>query len=434
MSARRFRATSRVLLLALIFTSPTPSSARDGGLRFDRLSVEDGLSHSSVWTVTQDSSGFMWFGTREGLNRFDGYDFKVYRHDPSDPTSISESETLAILEDRRGDLWIGTRGGGLNRFLRSEERFERFRHDPQDPDSLSHDVVEYLLEDRDGILWIGTGGGLNRLDPTASREGGQTGRQPARFTRFLHDPQNPGSLSDDAVWKLYQDRGGDLWIGTDSGLNRFVPNPSGSESGTFVRYLHDPQDPDSLSHDSVGPMVEDADGDLWLGTTAGLDRFDRERGVFEHFRHLPSDDSSLGPGTVGFLHLDDAGTLWIGGHPAGLSRLEPGPDVPVFLRDRHDPDDPSSLSSNSVYSIFEDRTGIVWLATRDGVSRTHRAGERFATYSRSGREPRLPSSGVRAIHQDSSGALWLGSHDGGLVVLDRERGTATAATGPARAA
>ncbi len=410
-------------------------------MRFDRLSVEDGLSHSSVWTLYQDSVGFLWLGTRDGLNRFDGYGFKVYRHDPADPGSISESEVLAILEDRRGDLWIGTRGGGLNRFLRAEERFERFRHDPADPESLSHDVVEALLEDSGGRLWIGTGGGLNRLDPAARRPArlGPGGRRPFRFQRFLHDPENPGSLSADAVWELYQDRRGDLWVGTEKGLNRFLPDAGGG-AGTFVRYRHDPADPASLGHDSVGPMVEDAAGRLWIGHAGGLDRLDHDTGVFEHFRHRPGDGSSLGPGTVLSLHADRSGELWVGTHPGGLSRLDPDPEVPSeggqrnvppeggqreeFLRDRHDPVDPTSLSSNSVYSILEDRTGIFWLATRDGASRYTRARDRFVTYSRSGREPTLPSGGVRAIHQDRTGALWLGTHDAGLVVLDRERRTA----------
>ncbi len=313
----------RALCVALIFALSafaTRLAAEQGGLRFDRLSVEDGLSHSSVWTLYQDSVGFLWLGTQEGLNRYDGYDFKVYRHDPADPDSISESETLAILEDRRGDLWIGTRGGGLNRFDRAEERFEHFRHDPGDPESLSHDVVEALLEDSGGMLWIGTGGGLNRLDPAASREGGQTGHQSARFERFLYDPGDSGSLSGDAVWKLFQDRQGDLWIGTDSGLNRLQRGAGGAV--TFERYRHDPENPDSLSHDSVGPMVEDSGGRLWIGTTAGLDRLDRDTGVFEHWRHRPGDDSSLGPGSVGSLRIDRSGTLWVGGHSAGLSRLE----------------------------------------------------------------------------------------------------------------
>ena len=420
MSAGGSSPIPRGLCLALIFAFSTFGArlaAEDGGLRFDRLSVEDGLSHSSVWTVTQDSVGFLWLGTQEGLNRHDGHEFRVYVHDPADPDSISESETLAIVEDRRGDLWIGTRGGGLNRFLRAEERFEHFRYDPDDPESLSHDVVEALLVDSGGMLWIGTGGGLNRLDPEA---------RPARFERFRHDPDDPRSLSHDTVWNLYQDRRGDLWICTDDGLNRRVHGPDGVT--TFERHHHDPDDPDSLSHDSVGSIIEDAAGRLWVGTAAGLDRFDRKTGGFEHWRHRPGDDSSLGPGVVGVLHLDSSGTLWIGGHPGGLSRLKPGSEGPPrstpFLRDRHDPDDPHSLSSNSVYSILEDATGVFWLATRDGVNRYQPARERFVTYSRSGREPRLPSSGIRAIHQDRSGALWLGTHDGGLVVLDRTSGTA----------
>ncbi len=164
------------LALSLVLW-PAVLLAMGGELSFDRVSIAQGLSHSSVWAIHQDSQGFLWVGTQEGLNRYDGYGFKVYEHDSEDPDSLSESEVLAILEDRRGEFWLGTRGGGLNRYLTSEERVEHFRHRSQDPASLSRFVryrdagtgpgrgpVYAMFEDRSGALWTGAlGGGLHRL-------------------------------------------------------------------------------------------------------------------------------------------------------------------------------------------------------------------------------------------------------------------------------
>ncbi|MCP3960134.1 MAG: hypothetical protein GY719_20000 [bacterium] len=393
-------------------------AAGEGSLRFDRLSVEHGLSHSSVWIIHQDSRGFLWLGTQEGLNRYDGYGFEVYRHDPENPDSLSESEVVAIHEDSRENLWIGTRGGGLDRFVRAEERFEHFRHDPENPRSLNHDVVEQVLEDHTGELWLGTGDGLSRLD-----------RASGTFTRYQDDSgegeqaegtglsgRNVTGLSGRNVWVLYEDRDGTLWIGTDRGLNRYDRSTDG-----FTRFRHDPADPASLSSDSVGAIVEDSEGALWVGTGVGLDRLDRRSGTFTHYRHDSEDAASLGPGSVLALHEGRGGELWIGTHPGGLSRLAQGDrDAGRFLRDRHDPADPASLSSDSIYSIIEDATGIQWLGTRDGASRYDRLAERFVTTrARPGRGPALSSDRVRAILEDRSGTLWLGTHDGGLERLER---------------
>ncbi|MCP3983144.1 MAG: hypothetical protein GY723_02070, partial [bacterium] len=132
-------------------------------------------SHSAVYTIVQDRHGFLWLGTRNGLNRYDGYRFRVFQHDPEDPDSLSGGSASALLEDRRGDLWIGTQSG-LDRFHRTEERFLHQRHDPEDPRSLSSDLVYAIFEDRAGTLWVATYEGLNRRAPDGT------------FVRYLHDP------------------------------------------------------------------------------------------------------------------------------------------------------------------------------------------------------------------------------------------------------
>ncbi|MGD9317883.1 MAG: two-component regulator propeller domain-containing protein, partial [Anaerolineae bacterium] len=170
----------------------------DGPLDFQRFSIEQGLSQSVVSSILQDSRGFMWFGTQDGLNRFDGYEFVVYKHDPEDPDSLGGNFVQALHEDVSGTLWIGTNGGGISKLDRETGRFTHLRHDPRDPNSLSSNVVLALYEDREGMLWIGTsGGGLDRLDP-------DTGE----FVHYKNDPEDPHSLSHNVVQAITEDREG----------------------------------------------------------------------------------------------------------------------------------------------------------------------------------------------------------------------------------
>ncbi|MBK8049102.1 MAG: hypothetical protein IPK16_19500 [Anaerolineales bacterium] len=219
-----------------------PPEAPDTPIRFERLTQEEGLSQNSVLALFQDREGFLWIGTQDGLNRYDGYNFAVYKNNVDDPESISLASILEITQDRKGDIWVGTWGGGLNKLDPLTGKFTRYQHDPNDPGSLPHDLVPAVLEDSRGVLWVGTqGGGLATLD----RETGQ-------FTTYHHNPDDPDSLGSNFISALMEDDAGALWVGTGgfnmdgSGLDRFDP-----ETGKFFHYAHDPADPDSLSSNSV---------------------------------------------------------------------------------------------------------------------------------------------------------------------------------------
>ena len=184
-----------VALTLVLLTAVQVPAQQAPNIRFRHLSVEQGLSQEAVHAVLQDSRGLLWFGTQDGLNRYDGYDITVFNHDLKDPASLSNDWIWCLFEDSRGNLWIGTDGGGLNRFLPDREAFERFVSEPSDPFSLSHNRIRVIYEDRVGMLWIGTdGGGLNRLDP-----------ETRTFTRFAHDPSNQASLSNDRVRAIAED-------------------------------------------------------------------------------------------------------------------------------------------------------------------------------------------------------------------------------------
>ena len=408
------RIVSRALLtLALATTARL--DAQTPSIRFSRVSIEQGLSQSTVSCILQDQVGFIWLGTHDGLNRYDGDRFTIYRHDPEDPSSLSHNFVLDCVEDDSGNLWIGTQDGGLNRWNRADGNFTRFRHHPQQPLSLGGDRVRKVLIDEIGMLWIGTNdSGLDRFDP-------ETGV----FEHFRHDPADTTSLSDDRIRSLYEDRVGNLWVGTLAGLNLFDRT-----TRTFIRHRHDPSDATSLSDDRVYSTLEDSNGVLWVGTASGLDRLDRATLTFDHFAHDPSDPTTLSDNLVRSLYEDSSGRLWIGTE-GGLNVLRsstanggPVKHGESFIHYRHIAADPTSLSSDLVFSLFQDRGGVLWIGTvAGGVNKWNPVTWSFGHYKRDPTNPAsLTSNRVLAFSEDAPGTVWIGTMDGGLNAWDRDRG------------
>lgn len=356
----------RPATLAILISTvlPTALSAQPDELRFERLSVEHGLSHSSVWALLQDSRGFLWIGTQGGLNRYDGYRFEVYKHDPEDPDSISDSEVMAIHEGRGGDLWLATRGGGLNRWWRAEERFEHWRHDPGD---------------------------LDRLTGAA---GSPAAPDNLRFARYRHDPADPQSLVNDSVSTIYEDRTDILWIGTYGGLARHA-----RASERFITYRQRPGRQPSLSSNGIWAIHQDRRGELWIGTyESGLDRLDRRRGTVAHY---PPARDALPHGTVSAILEDRQGVLWIGtwGGLVRLDRSSGGERLSIY---NHDPEKPGRLRSDMVVALAEDRRGRLWIGTMQGLHRLDAGapGDELHRYPRPG--SREPGAGLDLRHPRGS--------------------------------
>lgn len=427
------------------YVEPDISSTFDARLRFEYLTVDDGLSQSTVNALVQDRLGFMWIGTWDGLNRYDGYNFKVYKHDPDDPNSLSDNTIWSLHQDGQGILWIGT-NRGLDRFDPSTGQFIRYQHDPDNPQSLGRGTVGQVYQDRAGTLWVATWrGGLSRFDP-----------QTETFVRYVHNPDDPHSILYDAVLCLYEDSTGAFWVGTWHGLDRMD-----RDSGQFTHYVHDPADPNSLSKGAVRAILEDAQGRLWVGTAeGGLNRFDPQTGGFVHVRHDPKNESSLNSDAVWSAWLDHQRIMWIGTE-AGLNRFDPAgerwvhydysPHDPYSMRqdavsaiyedrsgvmwfgtqangiakyDRaeqfvhywHDPSDPDSLVDNLVWTIFKTQDDAVWVGTAHGLSRLDPQTGRFRHYRHDPANPdSLGNDNVSALLEDSRGILWIGTADG----LDR---------------
>jgi two-component system sensor histidine kinase ChiS len=394
-----------------LYTDEGPAMGPGQTIKFERISVEHGLSQSTVACILQDSRGFMWFGTAEGLNRYDGSGFKVYRHDPQDPNSLGHNQVTALAKDREGMLWIGTDGGGLDRLDLQRDTFTHYRHNPGDPASLAEDVVLSLLVDRDGVLWIGTGEGLDRLD-RATGDG-----QAARFIHHQNNPADPHSLKGGTIESIYQDREGMIWVGTNgSGLNRLDPT-----TGRFTHFQHDANDPHSLiSNYLVGAMYEDQTGDLWIGTFEGLDRLDRQTSRMVHYQHDANDPHSLSNNRIASLYQSPSGLLWVGTYGGGLETLDPA--TGHFVHYRSIPRDPDSLSSNLVLSLYEGQVGVLWIGTAGGgANHVDPLAERFALFQNDPDDPNsLSNNVVLSILQDRQGNLWIGTLGGGLDRFDRE--------------
>jgi len=432
-SGRLFNQTHLFSILAAIlldaFTTMILATPQSDEVRFQRISIEQGLSQSIVESIVQDRRGFIWFSTEDGLNRYDGYEFTVLRNNPDDPNSLSHNQNTVVYEDMEGKLWIGTFNGGLNQYDPKTEKFVRYRHDPQNPYSLSHDVVRALRQDRNGSIWVGTEKGLNRLAKTAGDSLSAT-----RFQRFYHDPNDSGSLADDAVRVIYEERDGSLWIGTDGGLDRLVftrgQDSNGYSSLKFVHYRHSKGDPNSLSDDRVRSIFQDKDGALWIGTANGLNKLIREGGegyktsggqAFQKYFYNPRDTNSLSHNQVYAIFEDHKGAFWIGTNGGGLNNLDR--KMGIFTRFINNPRDPRTLSYNEIRSIYEDRSGNLWVGTYGGgISKIDRARKAFQNYRPNPDNPNsLNEAIVWCIYEDKDGILWIGTHGGGLNRFDRRR-------------
>lgn len=401
-----------LLTLSIFLCLTTNVWAQEYNIKFDRLSADNGLL--GVNCIIQDSKEFIWFCTQDGVTKYDGYNFTRYKHDPAEPSSISDNFINAIYEDRLGTIWIGTQSGGLNQFNRRTEQFTRYVNDPNEPTSLSNNQVTAIVEDHSGVLWIGTnGGGLNQFD-----------RETQKFTRYTHNPNLPSSLSSNAVSAIYEDGNHNLWIGTNGGgLNKI-----NKETGEFTHYKYDSKNNNSLSHDAVTAIYEDQAATLWVGTNGGgLNQFDRKTENFIHYTHDPKNPNSLSIDKVSAIAEDQAGVLWItsgtwdGSYSGqGVALLDQAREK--FTHYSNNPQDQNSLSEDNVLSIYIDRTGTIWIGTWvKGVNRFYAAQQKFEHFKIESDNPKgLHGDGVWAVYEDQTGVLWIGTSGGGLNRLDRQ--------------
>lgn len=324
----------------------------------------------ATWLVTgiaQDPQGYMWFGTkRTGLYRYDGYNIVSYKNQPSNRNSLSYDAIESLHADSKGIIWIGTFGRGLDRFEPATGIFTHFRFNRNDPGSLSNDTVTSILEDRQGNLWIGTYGGISRMN-----------QKTGKLTSYRHDENDPSSLSCNQVRAIYQDKQGTIWIGTGSafyenykcdlgGLNKLDIN-----TGRFTRYMHHPDDPQSLIDNRVRAIFEDKYGTFYIGTAGdGLHTMDRKTGKFTRHLYDPKHPEKLSRPSlrknigyvddhITFINEDITGAVWIGTF-AGLNRYDPQTKKTKYYKFFNDSSE--VVKDNIGWMGFTSRDGVLWFS------------------------------------------------------------------------
>lgn len=383
----------------IVIVIAVPSMAQDVSIR--QITSDNGLSHNTVSHVMQDSQGFIWITTIDGLNKYDGYKFTVYRHDPADSTSISTNFLHHVYEDSRGTLWIGTRDKGVNAFNRNTGMFKRFEHNPADPASLSNNKVGSILEDRRGNLWIGTDDGLNVLEPLSGQ-----------FRVYRNNPADPHSLSSSLIEGFDFDAEGMLWIATDNGLNKMDP-----ATGQCIRFLHDASNPSTLTSRFARRVLVASDGMIWVGTrdigfnmvdprSGRVTRYFKGRGGSNNYAALP-------------MLFDAQGRLWLSSGN-GIFALEPS--TSTITHYEHTPANPGGLTHNNISTLARDRHGNIWAGTWGGGINVLEFSRRKFDLVRNN----TGSNFVLAALEDRDSVVWIG-YGAGLYTLKNGKISSVAA-------
>jgi ligand-binding sensor domain-containing protein/class 3 adenylate cyclase/HD superfamily phosphodiesterase len=389
---RLFRHSVAFILFKLLFLLSVFS--QNNSIRFTNLTLRDGLSQSTVNYILQDKSGFMWFCTQDGLNKYDGNSFKVYKHDPEDSTSLADNFINTLFEDAKGNLWIGAENG-LNLLPKNSEKFKSF----STKDGLENIAVKSIFQDSKGIIYIGTEGGLHMFD---------SGNK-----KFQIYKSGDGFLFKGiSIQCIFEDEG-NLWIGTDRGLYKI------NNAGKTTSFTQNISDNKSISNNYVLSITKDQDGNLWVGTANGLNQFNPWTNTFKRYFSREGDPLSLSSNFVYYLYEDKAGVLWIGTQGGGLNRYEKSSDN--FSRFQYHENLAGSLINNIIFSIYEDRTGTVWIGTNNGISKFDRNKQNFRHYRSipGSRYTSINSNVVWSLFEDRNGNLWIGT-DGGVNRMNRK--------------
>ncbi|HWK05157.1 MAG TPA: two-component regulator propeller domain-containing protein [Puia sp.] len=387
-----------IVLLLMVTIHPNPANGQPEATRkFSQLTTADGLSQSAVNCILKDKLGFMWFGTRDGLNKYDGHTFTVYRNNPKNSRSIPDNQIKCLFEDQQSNLWIGTLGGGLCIYNRNQDAFIRLEDMGIHPDFPINPAILSICEDHESRLWVGTFHELLLIDPNKKT-----------IRHFQPDPHDPASLSNPTIQAIFEDASHNLWIGTSKGLDLWNPKDS-----TFRHFWHDDKDPRSLSSNLVKAITEDRHGRLWIGTDGGgLNVFDRKQGAFTCYKKDPTQKNSLSSNLITTLCRTDGNKIWVGSEDAlDLLNVDSG----TFLSYKKTLIGQGSLNNNSILSLQEDNNGILWVGTSaGGINKYDRNLFSFDCYRNTSDPFSLSADMITSFAEDQQGDIWIGTDGGGL--------------------
>lgn len=390
MSVRRFYILFSILLLSIF--------AKGQDRKFRTIGTSEGLSVGFVQSILEDQSGFMWFATQDGLNRYDGYEMKLFQHNPKDKNSISSNNISSLIQDKNGKFWIGTNGGGLDMYDGLSEKFTHFSFSETDPFSISNDYINCIFQDSKGDLWIGTQQGLDRMDYSTKK-----------FTRYLYTSTDKHSISNDYIKSICEDASGNIWVGTyGGGLGQFDRSKNYFNTYNLSTNKHDRR--------NLINCLKFNQGLLYIGTDDGIVIFNPDKKeisgeftfaetgqiVAQKMNHISS------------ITFDDKNELWIGTFGGGIIHVFDKNRDPEFIQVNEE--NPTSIKSNEIFQILFDRQKNMWVATQSGgVNVSFAYLNKFLHFKRNPKSSNtLPDNKVHALFVDHTNNWWIGTINGGL--------------------
>ncbi|HSW54275.1 MAG TPA: two-component regulator propeller domain-containing protein [Ignavibacteriaceae bacterium] len=386
-------------IIALLTLYSVQIFAQD--ISFKHLTTDDGLSNNQVLDLIQDKSGFIWMATDDGLNRFDGYSFKVYRNIPGDSTSLSDNSVWTLFEDRNGFIWIGTKSGDLNRYNPQTDEFTNWKIKSEFVEESS---ITAIYEDRSGAIWIGTyKSGVYRFEPkTGTTE------------EWNNNSSSPSTITNNFITSILEDNDGNILIGTYLGLNIFNYEKSKSK---FTHIYSDRNNPNSLSNNLIWSLTKSGNDSnlIWIGTADGLTDYRSDKKTFFRIQ-IPNPESiQFGTGAGNVIEEINHGEkiLWVDSY-AGLLKLNTSNGY--FVRYLANQSKTDYLISNQINKIIRDRSGVTWIATENGISFFTLKGSKFNKAYSGINNPfgltELNGKNITAIFQTSDKTIWYGTSDG----------------------
>ena len=427
--------TCSIIILILLVFEPLFSQS----VKFEHISIQHGLSHNTVHSIIEDKRGFIWFATEDGLNRYDGYNFKIFRNTRNDSTSLSDNFVWTLFEDSEGDIWVGTNNGGLNKYNSDTESFLRYTVTAGVIGGLSNNSIRSIYEDNSGELWVGTGGGgLNLFNRTSEKfsqflpnlsdnildiEEDSEGNlliatDGSGLIRLSRDREKYVSIKNgeenliNSIWSLAVDDENSIWIGTNgNGLLKY-------RNGKFNKIsLNNKNDVSQGSANITDIQIIDQTA-IWVSTEGGLYQLNKKGKILKSYYNIPTDQFSLRTNIIRRIFIDDTNILWIGTVGNGINKL-----VSEFKKVKHythNPSVPNSLSHDIIRSVYEEKNGLLWIGTLGGgLNLYNPRTDKFTHFKRNAKNPKsLSNDGVTAIHKDTKGNLWIGTWGGGLNKLN----------------
>ncbi|HZW40572.1 MAG TPA: two-component regulator propeller domain-containing protein [Ignavibacteriaceae bacterium] len=445
-----------LLLFAFCLIGKTYPQVSD--ISFDHIFLEQGLSQSIINCMMQDKTGFMYFGTEDGMNIYDGYTFTIFRKNPSNINSLSYNDINSLAQDNYGRVWIGTFNAGINLYIPEKKLFKHFFHD-HSANALSNDNINVVKIDKKGIVWVGTDEGLNRIafnqndsdfiitNGVKSKNqlylnnfrilslmiakdeniwvGTDNGlykitldkKDLALITEYKNIPSDKNSISSNLIRTIFEDSKGNLWIGTNKGLNKINSSNRNNDNPIFIHFLHNPNDNHSISHNDITTVAEDASGYIWVGTNGGgLNIYDEKKNKFEVYQNDPLDARSLSVNEIRVLFLDKSGIMWIGTYGGGLNKVSRGRGQFFHYKSRRNA--PNSLSHKVIWCFYQDKDSILWIGTHRGLDKLDRKTNTYKHYLNIPGRNSLSNNMVRVITKLKDGKFLIGTNGGGIDEFD----------------